>query len=156
MVSSRCSGIQYHCVAGKSAHGTADTDMAGLLGQLQVPHPLLLLLPAHQREADDLCGHRGLTAGSDHQTFSMSLPHKLRAYYDKVLPSSGLIPSSCLQVVTPSGSRGAPRARLTGAVLEGVVQAYSTMNRCQHAVVMVSTCRCQVPDKIPGARTKGP
>ena len=38
----------------------------------------------HQREADDLCGHRGLAAGSDHQTFAMSLPHKLRAYYDKV------------------------------------------------------------------------
>ena len=34
-------------IHGKSPHGAADTDMAGLLGQLQ-------------READDLCGHRGL------------------------------------------------------------------------------------------------
>ena len=58
-------------IHGKSAHGTADTDMAGLLQQLQ-------------READDLSGHRGLQAGSDHQTFSMSLPYTLRSYYDKV------------------------------------------------------------------------
>ena len=58
-------------IHGKSAHGTADTNMAGLLDQLQ-------------READDLCGHRGLQAGSDHQTFSMSLPLTLRSYYDKV------------------------------------------------------------------------
>jgi len=89
-------------IHGKSAHGRADTDMAGLLGQLQ-------------READDLCGHRGLVAASDHQTFSMSLPHKLRAYYDKV--------------VAPAGHQGAPRPRLTGTVLESVVSAYSTMNR---------------------------
>ena len=76
---------------GKSAHGAADTDMAGLLGQLQVTLPKNLHLNQkkynlllNQREADDLCGHRGLAAGSDHQTFAMSLPHKLRAYYDKV------------------------------------------------------------------------
>ena len=131
---------------GKSAHGAADTDMAGLLGQLQVSFPCIPISfkaisisiianfrcncdwncehstnkvykyeakkmasqfliswrrmvctlyshhhhhrhhhrHHHQREADDLCGHRGLAAGSDHQTFAMSLPHKLRAYYDKV------------------------------------------------------------------------
>ena len=38
-------------IHGKSPHGAADTDMAGLLGQLQ-------------READDLCGHRGLQVRS--------------------------------------------------------------------------------------------
>ena len=58
-------------IHGKSPHGASDTDMAGLLGQLQ-------------READDLCGHRGLQAGSDHQAFSMALPLTLRSYYDKV------------------------------------------------------------------------
>jgi len=58
-------------IHGKSAHGSADTDMEGLLNQLQ-------------READDLCGHRGLQAGSDQQTFSMILPATLRTYYDKV------------------------------------------------------------------------
>ena len=112
-------------IHGKSPHGSADTDMAGLLGQLQ-------------READDLCGHRGLQvkhddhsrthssphitvcfqAGSDHQTFSMTLPYKLRAYYDKV--------------VTPASQagqgQGGTRARLTGTVLENMVHAYTTMN----------------------------
>ena len=48
------------------------------------------LLEQLQREADDLCGHRGLVPGSDHQTFSMSLPTKLRNYYDKVVtPATG-------------------------------------------------------------------
>ena len=31
--------------SGKSAHGAADTDMAGLLGQLQVPFPSLFPSP---------------------------------------------------------------------------------------------------------------
>lgn len=43
------------------------------------------LLEQLQRESDDLCGHRGLQPGSDHQTFSMALPLKLRNYYDKVI-----------------------------------------------------------------------
>ena len=93
-------------IHGKSAHGTADTNMAGLMDQLQ-------------READDLCGHRGLQAGSDHQTFSMTLPHKLRAYYDKVVT-----PAS-----QANAGQGATRARLTGTVLENMVHAYTTMNR---------------------------
>ena len=57
-------------------------------------------------------------AGSDHQTFSMTLPYKLRAYYDKV--------------VTPASqagqTQGGARARLTGTVLENMVHAYTTMN----------------------------
>lgn len=57
-------------------------------------------------------------AGSDHQTFSMTLPYKLRAYYDKV--------------VTPASqagqTQGGTRARLTGTVLENMVHAYTTMN----------------------------
>ena len=90
-----------HYIHGKSPHGTADTDMSGLLGQLQ-------------RESDDLCGHRGLMAGSDHQTYCITLPHKLRAYYDKgVLPASQASQTS--------------RA-ITGTVLENMVAAYSTMN----------------------------
>ena len=37
-----------------------------------------------------MCGHRGLIPGSDHQTFSMTLPTKLRNYYDKVVtPATG-------------------------------------------------------------------
>ena len=46
--------VRRYYIHGKSAHGFSDTDMATLLEQLQ-------------READDLCGHRGLVPGSDHQ-----------------------------------------------------------------------------------------
>jgi hypothetical protein len=65
----------------------------------------------------------------------MSVPHKLRAYYDKVATLSLLLLLPLLlllaQVVTPAaGPRGSgPRPRLTGTVLEGAVAAYSTMNR---------------------------
>ena len=54
-------------------------------------------------------------AGSDHQTFSMLLPYKLRAYYDKVVTQAA------------AGQLGA-RVRLTGALLENMVHAYNTMN----------------------------
>ncbi|XP_023349212.1 meckelin [Eurytemora carolleeae] len=101
-------------IHGKSAHGSADTDMEGLLNQLQ-------------READDLCGHRGLQAGSDQQTFSMILPATLRTYYDKV--------------VTPvfKSEAGRETGRLTSTTLQNSVQAYTTMNRfltrfLQHAL----------------------
>ena len=92
----------------RSAHGFSDTDMATLLDQLQ-------------RESEDLCGHRGLLAGTDEQTFSMALPAKLRNYYDKV--------------VTPATSMGGgasagPRShKLTGTAVQQMVQAYGTMNK---------------------------
>ena len=44
----------------------------------------------------------------------MTLPYKLRAYYDKV--------------VTPASQAGAARTKLTGTVLENMVHAYTTMN----------------------------
>jgi meckelin len=38
-----------------------------------------------QREEEDLCGHRGLLPGTDQQTFQMSVPIQLRAYYQKMM-----------------------------------------------------------------------
>ena len=79
------------------------------------------LLDQLQRESEDLCGHRGLLAGTDEQTFSMALPAKLRNYYDKV--------------VTPATSMGGgasagPRShKLTGTAVQQMVQAYGTMNK---------------------------
>ena len=79
----------------------------------------------------------------------MSLPHKLRAYYDKVgLLIFNVIFNAIinyqwvvfiLKVVTPAaGSRGGQsRPRLTGTLLENVVAAYSTMNR--YFVIFVSS-----------------
>ena len=53
-------------IHGKSPHGAADTDMAGLLGQLQ-------------READDLTGHRGL------QVRPMSLITVCHCHLEKII-----------------------------------------------------------------------
>ena len=67
------------------------------------------LLDQLQRESEDLCGHRGLLAGTDDQTFSMALPIKLRNYYDKIV-----IPATTMGSAMPTG----PRAhKLTGNFL---------------------------------------
>ena len=72
------------------------------------------------READDFCGHRGLQAGSDEQTFSMSIPVKLRTYYDKIVtPASEM-----------SGLRAGPRVQqLSGNAVKHMVDAYNKMNK---------------------------
>ena len=77
------------------------------------------LLEQLQREADDLCGHRGLQAGSDDQTFIMTLPNKLRSYYDKIVtPATNM-----------SAAKGGPKAtKLNGAAIQQMVAAYSRMN----------------------------
>ncbi|CAB4058506.1 TMEM67 [Lepeophtheirus salmonis] len=59
-------------IHGKSAHGISDTDMGQMLEHLQ-------------RETEDLCGHRGLQTGSDHQTFTMTLPAKLQQAPQKII-----------------------------------------------------------------------
>ena len=79
------------------------------------------ILEQLQRESEDLCGHRGLLAGTDDQTFSMALPAKLRNYYDKVVT-----PASSMSTGGPAG----PRAhKLTGTAVQQMVQAYATMNK---------------------------
>ena len=79
------------------------------------------LLDQLQRESEDLCGHRGLLAGTDEQTFSMALPAKLRNYYDKVVT-----PATSMN----GGVSAGPRAqKLTGTAVQQMVQAYGTMNK---------------------------
>lgn len=56
----------------RSVHGFSDTDMATLKHQLH-------------REEEDLVGHRGLLPASDHQTFKMLIPPKLRLIYRSLL-----------------------------------------------------------------------
>ena len=98
----------FYYVHFRSAHGFSDTDMETLLDQLQ-------------RESEDLCGHRGLLAGTDEQTFSMALPAKLRNYYDKVVT-----PATSMN----GGVSAGPRAqKLTGTAVQQMVQAYGTMNK---------------------------
>lgn len=78
-------------------------------------------VPQLQRESEDLCGHRGLLAGTDDQTFSMALPGKLRNYYDKVVTPA---------MTMGQGAAAGPRAqKLTGTTVQQMVQAYGTMNK---------------------------
>ena len=90
-------------IHGKSAHGVSDTDMATLIRQLQ-------------READDLCGHRGLQAGSDDQTFTMALPGKLRTSYDRITKLA-------------AEGRGPRIKKLSGQTIKDITDAYTHMNR---------------------------
>lgn len=90
-------------IHGKSAHGVSDTDMATLIKQLQ-------------READDLCGHRGLQAGSDDQTFTMALPGKLRTSYDRITKLA-------------AEGRGPRIKKLSGQAIKDITDAYTHMNR---------------------------
>ncbi|KAK9497063.1 hypothetical protein O3M35_004443 [Rhynocoris fuscipes] len=59
-------------IHGRSAHGFSDTDMATLRKQLR-------------REEEDLVGHRGLVPASDHQTFTIVIPSKLRLVYTSLI-----------------------------------------------------------------------
>uniref|UniRef100_T1HAV0 Uncharacterized protein n=1 Tax=Rhodnius prolixus TaxID=13249 RepID=T1HAV0_RHOPR len=63
---------KYFCF--RSAHGFSDTDMATLRKQLR-------------REEEDLVGHRGLVPASDHQTFTILIPPKLRLVYKSLINS---------------------------------------------------------------------
>ncbi len=78
------------------------------------------LIEQLQREADDFCGHRGLQAGSDEQTFTMALPSKLRTSYDRIV-----VPASRL-MAEGSGPR---ISKLPGNAVKDVMDAYSSMNR---------------------------
>ncbi|XP_067004734.2 meckelin [Anabrus simplex] len=102
-------------VHGRSAHGFADTDMQTLLIQLQ-------------REEDDLCGHRGLLPGTDHQTFQMVVPLQLRSYYRKVMsPISSIMTSS--KRLSTAGGGGGLRSKIASNDVDRSVQAYHSMNK---------------------------
>ncbi|KAK7873573.1 hypothetical protein R5R35_009277 [Gryllus longicercus] len=114
-------------IHGRSAHGFADTDMQTILFQLQ-------------REEEDLCGHRGLLPGTDHQTFEMIIPLQLRSYYRKVMApiSSTSIVQSTKRL--SSAGAGSLRSKMSSTNVDRSVQAYHTMNKflaafLEHALV---------------------
>ncbi|XP_065347535.1 meckelin [Cloeon dipterum] len=108
---------------GRSAHGSADTDMQSLGEQLK-------------REQEDMCAHRGLVPGCEQQTFEMALPPKMRAF--------------CRRVTAPLDTTSGHRSRQlmstkskNGIHWQGnadrIAQAYDTMNKFlaaffQHAI----------------------
>ncbi|KAF4527344.1 hypothetical protein B566_EDAN001121, partial [Ephemera danica] len=109
---------------GRSAHGSADTDMRTLGEQLH-------------REQEDLCAHRGLIPGSEQQTFEMALPPKMRVFCRRI--TAPLI-SAANQ---PSNRRLISSGNKPGIMWQGnkelIAQAYNSMNHFlaaffQHAI----------------------
>ncbi|XP_062841802.1 meckelin isoform X2 [Trichomycterus rosablanca] len=107
LLSCRCFGYYIH---GRSVHGHADTNMEEMNLNLK-------------REAENLCGQRGLLPNSDVQTFQISITSRLRAQYDRILE--------------PLSRRNGP-SRLVDASagsFEQSTKAYHTMNRFLGSVI---------------------
>uniref|UniRef100_A0AAR2LF12 Transmembrane protein 67 n=1 Tax=Pygocentrus nattereri TaxID=42514 RepID=A0AAR2LF12_PYGNA len=107
LLSHRCFGYYIH---GRSVHGHADTNMEEMNSNLK-------------REAENLCGQRGLLPNSDVQTFQISITSRLRAQYDRILE--------------PLTRRNGP-SRLVDASanpFEQSTKAYHTMNRFLGSVI---------------------
>ncbi|KAM8706181.1 hypothetical protein ACLKA7_010459 [Drosophila subpalustris] len=64
-------GFGYY-IHGRSPHGFADTDMSSMILQLQ-------------REAQNMCGRRGLLMDSDKQAYIILPPRNLRIYLERLL-----------------------------------------------------------------------
>ncbi|XP_059473104.1 meckelin [Neocloeon triangulifer] len=108
---------------GRSAHGSADTDMQTLGEQLK-------------REQEDLCAHRGLVPGCEQQTFEMAVPPKMRAFSRRVTApldtSAGHRSRRLMSSSTKNGVHWQGNA-------DRIAQAYDTMNKFlaaffQHAI----------------------
>ncbi|XP_054637503.1 meckelin-like isoform X1 [Dunckerocampus dactyliophorus] len=67
----RCFGYYIH---GRSVHGHADTNMEEMNNNLR-------------REAESMCGQRGLLPNTDIQTFQVALSTRLRSHYDRIRES---------------------------------------------------------------------
>ncbi|XP_055066491.2 meckelin [Misgurnus anguillicaudatus] len=107
LLSHRCFGYYIH---GRSVHGHADTNMDEMNTNLK-------------REAENLCGQRGLLPNSDTQTFQISITNRLRTQYDRILE--------------PLSRRNGP-SRLMDATANSCEQstrAYHTMNRFLGSVI---------------------
>ncbi|XP_031432529.1 meckelin isoform X1 [Clupea harengus] len=107
VLSHRCFGYYIH---GRSVHGHADTNMEEMNANLK-------------READNLCGQRGLLPNSDTQTFQIAITDRLRNQYDRILE--------------PLSRRNGP-SRLVDASanpFEQSTKAYHTMNRFLGSII---------------------
>uniref|UniRef100_A0A4W5QT08 Transmembrane protein 67 n=1 Tax=Hucho hucho TaxID=62062 RepID=A0A4W5QT08_9TELE len=108
LLSHRCFGYYIH---GRSVHGHADTNMEEMNINLK-------------REAESLCGQRGLLPNTDTQTFQISITSRLRQQYDRILE--------------PLSRRNGP-SRLVDAAsghpFDQSTKAYHTMNRFLGSVI---------------------
>ncbi|XP_045064306.1 meckelin-like isoform X3 [Coregonus clupeaformis] len=108
LLSHRCFGYYIH---GRSVHSHADTNMEEMNINLK-------------REAESLCGQRGLLPNTDTQTFQISITSRLRQQYDRILE--------------PLSRRTGP-SRLVDAAsghpFDQSTKAYHTMNRFLGSVI---------------------
>ncbi|KAK3540968.1 hypothetical protein QTP86_007693 [Hemibagrus guttatus] len=107
LLSQRCFGYYIH---GRSVHGHADTNMEEMNSNLK-------------REAENLCGQRGLLPNSDVQTFQISITSRLRAQYDRIFE--------------PLSRRNGPSRLIDASAnpFEQNTKAYHTMNRFLASVI---------------------
>ncbi|XP_018618484.1 meckelin [Scleropages formosus] len=107
LLSHRCFGYYIH---GRSVHGHADTNMEEMNSNLK-------------REAENLCGQRGLLPNTDIQTFQISITNKLRQQYDRILE--------------PLTRRNAPSRLIDASAnpFEQNTKAYHTMNKFLSAFI---------------------
>ncbi|KAK2844544.1 hypothetical protein Q5P01_011203 [Channa striata] len=107
LLSQRCFGYYIH---GRSVHGHADTNMEEMNSNLK-------------REAESLCGQRGLLPNTDVQTFQVSLTSRLRSQYDRIRePLRRNIPSRLMDSSIPN-------------TFEQNVRAYYTMNHFLGSII---------------------
>ncbi|KAJ3597256.1 hypothetical protein NHX12_000784 [Muraenolepis orangiensis] len=108
LLSHQCFGYYIH---GRSVHGHADTNMEEMNTNLK-------------REAESLCGQRGLLPNTDTQTFQISISSALRSQYDRIRE--------------PLSHRNGP-SRLVDAssanLSEQSTRVYNTMNRFLGSVI---------------------
>ncbi|KAG5857004.1 hypothetical protein ANANG_G00013930 [Anguilla anguilla] len=107
LFSHRCFGYYIH---GRSVHGYADTNMEEMNIHLK-------------REAENLCGQRGLLPNTDTQTFQVSITHRLRQQYDRILD--------------PLTRRNGPSRLMdaSSSPFELNTKAYHTMNKFLGSVI---------------------
>ncbi|KAG7242035.1 hypothetical protein INR49_024080 [Caranx melampygus] len=107
VLSHRCFGYYIH---GRSVHGHADTNMEEMNNNLK-------------REAESLCGQRGLLPNTEIQTFQVSLTNRLRSQYDRIRePLNRMGPSRLIDAST------ANRFELN-------VRAYHTLNHFLGSII---------------------
>ncbi|KAL4617058.1 meckelin [Arapaima gigas] len=107
LLSHRCFGYYIH---GRSVHGHADTNMEEMNANLK-------------REAENLCGQRGLLPNTDTQTFQIAITNKLRQQYDRILE--------------PLTRRNGPSRLIDASAspFEQNTKAYHTMNKFLSSII---------------------
>ncbi|XP_064409881.1 meckelin [Latimeria chalumnae] len=101
IMTNRCFGYYIH---GRSVHGHADTNMEEMNTNLK-------------REAENMCGQRGLLPNSDIQTFQISITNKMRQQYNRIHES------------LPRGTGPARLLPSSGNGFDQIIKVYHTMNK---------------------------